>query len=630
MFPPVIFNVGTAGRKDFSIDGTFASNSDAILPTEKAVKTYVDGLVVGLLDDRGNYDASSNLFPATGGSGAAGAIVKGDTWRISVAGTLGGVNVNINDWIRAITDTPGQTSGNWAIMAQFDTTLNNFDASANPNYPAATKGKRYIVTAAGRVGGGAGKFVKVGDTFEALIASLGGTEVSVGSEFVVMQGYLPFTFAGTAGSTLDIGTGGTLGTAAFTPASNYEVPLTFGNGVIRLVNAISVDTTQNIATLSNLTTNGFVKTSSGTGLLSIDTNSYVTTIGGSFTGLTGAGFRDTSAAFDVTHTFTSSTVLDAGRSITWDVKNTSHSLKFTGVSTVTFPVGTNTLLGSAVANTITTTGTNSAPPLYLTGALNAAGSGTTTFPHIFHQPTGATPCTTWSSGANSGTVFGANEDASFVGDFFAAALGGTRKFRMTNSGDIHASNGLQLGSMSTNGMCAINMHGPGMLLVTNGSFGCKFANTDLRFPSNWSMVWTDGSAFGGTADLFQNRRAAAHLGLGASSATPITQTFGGAEGSGSNITGGVLNIGTRGTGTGTGGIINFQSHAAGASSSTLGTLATVMQITSATLVTLASGVDLKLGNAAITGLTPAVVAGLLTKSITLLDSTGATITLYGS
>ena len=78
-------------------------------------KTYADALVVGLLDDRGNYDASGNVFPSSGGSGSAGAILKGDLWFISVAGTLGGVAVNIGDQIRALIDTPGSTSGNWAI-----------------------------------------------------------------------------------------------------------------------------------------------------------------------------------------------------------------------------------------------------------------------------------------------------------------------------------------------------------------------------------------------------------------------------------------------------------------------------------------------------------------------------------
>lgn len=82
----------------------------------KASKTYVDGLVVGLLDDRGNYDASTNLFPSTGGSGTSGAILKGDLWYISVSGTLGGQLVNVGDSVRALTDAPGQTSGNWDIL----------------------------------------------------------------------------------------------------------------------------------------------------------------------------------------------------------------------------------------------------------------------------------------------------------------------------------------------------------------------------------------------------------------------------------------------------------------------------------------------------------------------------------
>jgi hypothetical protein len=78
--------------------------------------SYVDSLVAGVLRDRGNYDASGNTFPASGGSGAAGAIKKGDLWYISVAGTLGSVAVNVGDTVRALADTPGQTAGNWAVM----------------------------------------------------------------------------------------------------------------------------------------------------------------------------------------------------------------------------------------------------------------------------------------------------------------------------------------------------------------------------------------------------------------------------------------------------------------------------------------------------------------------------------
>lgn len=77
-------------------------------------KTYADGLVQGLYDDRGNYDASGNTFPSTGGSGSAGAILKGDIWTISVAGTLGSVNVSVGDTVRATTDAPA-SAADWAI-----------------------------------------------------------------------------------------------------------------------------------------------------------------------------------------------------------------------------------------------------------------------------------------------------------------------------------------------------------------------------------------------------------------------------------------------------------------------------------------------------------------------------------
>jgi hypothetical protein len=86
---------------------------------EKADIEYVDEqiaeAVVGLFDDRGNHNASTNLFPSTGGSGASGAVLKGDLWTVSVAGTLGGQAVQPGDTIRALTDAPGQTAGNWAV-----------------------------------------------------------------------------------------------------------------------------------------------------------------------------------------------------------------------------------------------------------------------------------------------------------------------------------------------------------------------------------------------------------------------------------------------------------------------------------------------------------------------------------
>lgn len=118
--------IGAEVATNKSTNVTTDGASDTKYPSVKAVKTYADArevaakayadtLVVGLVDDRGNFDASGNAFPSSGGSGTAGAILKGDLWTVSVAGTLGGHPVTAGDLVRALVDTPGSTSANWAI-----------------------------------------------------------------------------------------------------------------------------------------------------------------------------------------------------------------------------------------------------------------------------------------------------------------------------------------------------------------------------------------------------------------------------------------------------------------------------------------------------------------------------------
>lgn len=99
-----------------TLSGFLTLHADPTAALHAATKQYADSLVVGLLDDRGNHDASGNAWPSSGGSGTAGAILKGDLWRISVAGTLGGTAVQVGDAIRALVDTPGTTAGNWGIL----------------------------------------------------------------------------------------------------------------------------------------------------------------------------------------------------------------------------------------------------------------------------------------------------------------------------------------------------------------------------------------------------------------------------------------------------------------------------------------------------------------------------------
>ncbi|MFM1776344.1 MAG: Flavobacterium phage vB FspS laban6 [Bacteroidota bacterium] len=100
---------------------------DANLSAEANAKAYADTLVLGLLDDRGNYNpnSNSNLYPSTGGSGTAGAILKGDLYTINGLGNgvealIGTKTVTDGNFVRALVDAPGQTEANWVV------TENNF------------------------------------------------------------------------------------------------------------------------------------------------------------------------------------------------------------------------------------------------------------------------------------------------------------------------------------------------------------------------------------------------------------------------------------------------------------------------------------------------------------------------
>jgi hypothetical protein len=92
--------------------------SDTKYPSVKATKTYVDANVVGLLDDRGNFPATSGDYPQPPrGSGPLGAIRKGDLWFISAPGTLGTNAVGIGASVRALVDdATALNDSEWDIL----------------------------------------------------------------------------------------------------------------------------------------------------------------------------------------------------------------------------------------------------------------------------------------------------------------------------------------------------------------------------------------------------------------------------------------------------------------------------------------------------------------------------------
>jgi hypothetical protein len=72
-------------------------------------------LYSGVWLDMGGYDASGDGYPTTGGSGTSGAIMRGNTFEVTTASTTDGL-FPLGSTLRALTDSPGQTSTNWKVM----------------------------------------------------------------------------------------------------------------------------------------------------------------------------------------------------------------------------------------------------------------------------------------------------------------------------------------------------------------------------------------------------------------------------------------------------------------------------------------------------------------------------------
>lgn len=63
----------------------------------------------------------------------------------------------------------------------------DIDCSGNPNYPLASKGDAYRVSVAGKIGGASGFPVSVGDVIIAWVASAAGTQAAVGANWNIKQ-----------------------------------------------------------------------------------------------------------------------------------------------------------------------------------------------------------------------------------------------------------------------------------------------------------------------------------------------------------------------------------------------------------------------------------------------------------
>ncbi|MFA4818602.1 MAG: hypothetical protein WC621_02045 [Patescibacteria group bacterium] len=253
--------------------------------------------------------ATAGTDYSAGTSALATGILKSTTTTgaltIAVAGDFPTLNQNTTGSAATLTTTRAINGVNFDGSGAITVPVNNADdiTTAATMYPlwTATAGGNYaakvsttklsfnpatgLLTATGfsgpLTGNVTGNVTGSSGSTTGNAATVTGLAVTAGKTLTISN---TLTLAGTDASTLNIGTGGTLGTAAYTASSAYEVPLTFSTGLTRSVNTITVNTSQNITALSNLTTNGFVKTGGGIGTLSIDTTAYAPLASPTFTG----------------------------------------------------------------------------------------------------------------------------------------------------------------------------------------------------------------------------------------------------------------------------------------------------------------------------------------------------------
>lgn len=135
-------DIATAKSEAIATSEAYADTVSGTALTD--AKDYADALATSALRDCGNFDASGGAYPSTGGTGVAGAIKKGNMWRISVAGTLPtAVSVSVGDWIRALVDAPGNTQANWSVS---EANLGYIPlASLNGRTDAAAVASEYIL-----------------------------------------------------------------------------------------------------------------------------------------------------------------------------------------------------------------------------------------------------------------------------------------------------------------------------------------------------------------------------------------------------------------------------------------------------------------------------------------------------
>ena len=119
-----IIAIGYIAQDVNNLSNNIAADATSTIkyPSVSAIKTYADSLVVGLVDDRGNFTPSPTnpgAYPtdANNGSGIGGTPMTGDIWFIDTIGYLGTTLVQVGASVRALVDDPSPTTdSDWGVL----------------------------------------------------------------------------------------------------------------------------------------------------------------------------------------------------------------------------------------------------------------------------------------------------------------------------------------------------------------------------------------------------------------------------------------------------------------------------------------------------------------------------------